>query len=302
MIARIGRGTIAAATLILAMSITGNPARRSAPKYEEALKVSKYPDLKGQDRVLVDEYLKAYENSGAQPSRYLNVRGKLLSRMRDLQTDVKYGNKDKDQQLATLAKLVDFNLIMRKTYVAPGSFADQSYQGAGLTAVIPEEVKPLLEVEFKGQTFANYVARHVSRVFFVERLSRQVKILNSDRFSGTCDGATRSVIIDTYQESEGKRYENWLLAAALVHEAAHIDRFYRFANDPVMQEKYPVERYAYIVERAYLRGLLVKVENDPSFSGETKRKMVFASKAVLGRIRQLNQKLRFAADDFSLEK
>lgn len=284
-----------AAVFALAMGPSSDLARRLTMKHEDANTLSsRYPDLTYQDRVMAAEYLMAYESRGYEPNRYSSARDEVIARMRDLQREVEYGYGDwgKYQQLTTLAQLYNFNQVMKMTNVAPVYFADQSHNVEA--AEIPEEIRQVL-----GDKYQEYVARHVSRVIFVEHLGEEVKMLNSDRWNGMSEGGTRSAVIDTFQERTKKRCDDWQLAACLVHEAAHIDRFYSYAGDPAMQVKDRPERYACIVESKYLSSLLF---NASSFPNETEKEISYTLRVVTDSIRQYNQDLGLAADDFSPEK
>lgn len=266
---------------------------------------STYPDLEEKDVKLVDRYLGAYENRKSQPERYQQARGEVLTRMRQLQIELEAAAGDAPRQLRTLARLVNFNRIMRETGVAPANFARRSFcemtaslrqcTGEALAADIPEEVKLALEVDFRALNFLDYVALHVRRAFFVERIREHILILDSNLWVGASEGATRSVVI-------AKNFEPWMLAAALVHEAAHIDRFYRFADNAKMQELDRVERYAYIVLSAYLSNLILKVDGDKSVPEATKQKIASAFAVVLSRIAAINQRLGFDPKDYDAAK
>ncbi len=267
---------------------------------------STYPDLEKQDLALVEDYLDAYGKKGIQPERYHNFKTKVIKKMLHLQLELEWGKNEQDQ-LKILAKLVNFNQIMRKTYVAPISFSLRFYVpeylrrsgGKGLPANIPDEVKTALNVKFKEElSFSDYVARHVQRAFFVKRLGQHVRILGSENWIGTSDEATQSVVVDTYDDKNSESFGRWLMAAALVHEAAHIDYFYRFRNKPIMQELNRAERYAYIVTRDYL----VKIGKDKSISEETRKKIERACKSINRKITGLNQKLDLASDDFNIKR
>lgn len=267
---------------------------QDTPKTTDRI-VSSYPGLTGQDRKLKDEFVRAYKSRGFERDHYLGVRKTIIARVRELQREVKNTEMDKNRQLAALAKLVEFNVVMKEANVAPASFADQSCQSANLTANIPEGVKKALEVEFQEGTFLDNVMRNVRRAHFVDDLQEYARNYGSiyEPMAGVAEETTCSAIID-WQE-EGKRRDDWQLAAYLAHEAAHIEWFYRYPRDPLMQKTDRAERYAYIVVKIYLEKIFVQFVKDE----KNALAIQAAIKKVSGRIRRHNQNLGLEENDFS---
>jgi len=263
----------------------------------------KYPDLDDQEIALVANYLDAYEGREQQPKRYATVKTQVLQRMRKLQRD--FTAAGGDARLPIVAKLVDYNQLMRETNVAPHAFSslnqcDPQFYARACEANddIPEEVKAALDVESRDGNFLDYVSRHVRQVFFVEHLGEHVQILNSDIWTGTAEEATRSVVIDTFDEELRAVFEPWQMAATMVHEAAHISYFYLFANDPKRQKLDRAERYATIAKFRYIYALVKDVHTPEKI----KQKAESALNGVLSEIQKFNRRLGWDISDYSLTK
>ncbi len=286
-----------------------------APVYSLADKFDlqeKYPDLDWSDILLIEDFISAHKDPDNQREKYFSLRNKMFARMNQLKNEFRTLSNNKKEQVSRLAKLLNYLEVMREYSVAPNYFtglnmceeAENLRQsgGEGLSENITDEVKLALDVAFKGLNFIDYIGGHIRNIFYVKNLPDHVNKLklNQGRAIGTCEQITRSVMIETYDEQSNGDFEPWMIASNLVHEAAHIDYFYRYASDPQKQKLNMVERYAYIMEIRYLCALRDRIKKDITVSEISREKIEKRFLGVAKKIMDLNKELGLDSENFNL--
>ena len=252
----------------------------------------KYPDLNEGE---IEEVLE-YKLGGGRE----RTGSKIFENIHRLQQEfILYAN-DRDKQLLCAAKLINYGELMRREYIAPGKYSFFSQFGGkdelrrsggwGISNEIPEEVKLALDVDYIDGNFIDYVSEHVRHVFLGRDIYQKVKILRKYNL-GTCEETTRSAIVVNYDEKLGIYLPAWAVAETLVHEAAHIEYFYKYADDPQRHEIDKAERYAYIKGMIYLDGLYQKICRDDEIDETTKMMVEYEYNFWRNKVNMLNLRL-----------
>lgn len=263
---------------------------------------AKYPDLNKQELALVKNFTVRFPGS----------RKKILKRIKQLHKQLEHTSGNKQQKLMILAKLLNFNQFLRESLMPPKFFAEHAYSEnyvdlrqcgeEKLALDIPEDVKLALDVGGEKHSYPDYVERNVRRAYFVKQLGEHIKILKEDKWDGTSEESSRSVIIDTYNEKGKRLSEAWEMAAVLVHEAAHIEYFYSNMDKVEKEELLIAERYAYIKEIGYLYRLWRKTGEDKNIPKTTKEKIGATLQRIVDQVNDLNKSLKLAPYNFRTEK
>lgn len=265
---------------------------------------AQYPDLGEEDLSLIEAFESAYEKKDKQPERYQQIGSLMIKRLGDLRIEFECSNSESQHQLDVLAKLINFNTFLREVGVSPNDYVHsnskqekifpQIHLGEGIDGSVMREVKRLLDIKGKELAFLPYVNNHVDHVFLISSINDS--FASSPKGSlATCEQTTRSAIVEAQDKA-------WQIARAIVHEAAHIERFYLLKDGPKTQKYERAERYAYIVELLYLRVLynkLVEEKQGPEITGPIELEF----KAVYDKISALNKKLKIPENDiFNINK
>lgn len=231
--------------------------------YYEGRKVdetnNKYPDLDRCEAWLAAKYLAAFEKRETQPAGFEKFKSAILLKMRQLQQRFSCST-DEAGRISLVAKLINFNQIMRETSVSPAVFLPPNNPELICRErisgqAIPENLQPVLDLNNAGINFLDYTAGQIKQTLLVANLRGRVRIFNSDQQIGTAEAATRSAIIDTHDEGTGLNYPAWFLASLLVHEAAHLDYIYQAQNGCARYSLEAAESYAARIENVFLVGL-----------------------------------------------
>jgi hypothetical protein len=289
----------------MGMSVEPNLTAVARSQAKESDLVAKFPDLDQEDRSLVKTYFDAFVRQGSRPDRYHGAKNSLIARIKQLQSSITLSCRTTASALKMIGRLINLNGVLWMTRVSAGQYLARSYYSEQVSEprecsrpsganALPEEIKVLLDAGEGGETALAYYNRHVCQLFFVTSLKSVIKLFDSDRFNGANEPGTRTVIVDTWKESSGRSYEPWELAAVIIHETAHIDYTYRFADDPDRQKIDRSERFAHLVTREYLANLL----DQRGFTEETRQEIKATYREITERIDALNLKLGLRPSDY----
>ena len=277
--------------------------------------VSGYADLDQDDKPLARGLVEAYIAASARPQKFQEAQSRVVSRIKQLRDSVTASGQGRTDLLRSVARLINLNELVKRVKVLPQQYLGrlsplspgvqpQVYAVDGTLSELPREFESLLDVEASQdlfpakETFLAYVNRNVRRMVFVSQLKAEVKLISADKYNGTNEPATRTVLVDTVSEGQGRSYEPWELSGTIVHEAAHIAFAYRYADDPKMLDNNYSERFAEIVRLDYLGSLAKKAD----LSEATRYRISEAYDQIKARIENYNRRLGLAPNDYALLK
>jgi hypothetical protein len=274
--------------------------------------VAKYPDLDPVDQVLVGDFINAYIHRHALPDRYQDAKSTIIARIRQLQSAVDTPEQPLQSAvdipgepeasfIKMIARLINLSEVLNMARVSSGQYLEPPYcaeplrqcsPGRGPNA-LPTELEIMLNVGEGDNSFLLYFNQHVRHVFFVPDIKAKIKLvrLHEIESNGVSEPITRTAIVDP-------RDEEWEQAAALVHEAGHIEYDHLTADNPARQGHKWGERFADIREKDYLGNLLTQ----KWLSKETRQEINRAHNNKLKKIAELNLELRLKPNDYSLNK
>lgn len=242
-----------------------------------------YLDLDQADQELIVNYLFAYNkykrNAGLE--NYEGLKAKVLGRIATLYGELNAEPRGSNRRIILVAELINFKKavidtdipvaevksrihIQRVRHSKNGGGDKISMMGLrrGLIEIAPVNLPAditqflLINKDGSGQTYFDYLGKNANTIFFTHRLDETVKMFPGNQWRGVSDELSRTIIVDTFSESTNAEAENWLLAATLIHEAAHVEWFHKYEKNPSMQHLRYAEENALAVERNFLKKIL----------------------------------------------
>lgn len=252
---------------------------------------------------------------------FLSLRRNLIS-MCSLINDQLTNSRDQKEKIKIVAELLDMDRVRRMCGVSlaeirtgranfdhkpyPIALEYLSDHDVILPVVnMPKEIKGFLSIKMEkgsSEDYLSYIKAKADRVAFIN-FNNNV-YFNNYEVGGLSEPISRTIIINPISfigDAEEVQMPSWLLAASIVHEAAHIEWDSRVgAKYKGPEDNDKSERYAYIRKVQFLERL---IEEAPSLGlGDVKKKIIMANiNKIYEELQKMNVSLGYESDDFSVK-
>jgi len=254
-------------------TLTGLEKDRTALKHKVA---EQLPDLNDDELELLTEYYYLQ----ALKSNTKSAKNKILKHVSFLYDKFRLNPIGSADRIDALKKLVNFSKFLRKEFLASEVKASLSKEPmpkltsrkmlsvkeiASFSLVeitpdgLPGSVINILKTIQMPDSISSwdFFVSNANSIVFMRNIENSDFKLMKNAGQGTMEELTGTVILDPYGELfPAQLSPDWSVAAALVHEAAHISWEHQSAKAPNLNKRNNGERYAMTVQYLFLKRLL----------------------------------------------